>query len=95
MSESLFPPPSPPSPRTVNWHAQSVVDRVRSLQESGQLTGVLDERGRFVYLSPDEISSVASFIRPVATPLPSPSPVPMAPAQCTSATSPTWMASPA
>ncbi|KAJ4460274.1 putative DDRGK domain [Paratrimastix pyriformis] len=39
--------------------AQICVDRLQSLLKEGTLTGVLDERGRFVYLSPAQLEKVA------------------------------------
>jgi len=42
---------------------QEVIDRIASLQESGDLTGVVDDRGKFIYISRDELESVAKFIR--------------------------------
>lgn len=42
---------------------QEVIDRIGSLQESGDLTGVVDDRGKFIYISTAELESVAKFIR--------------------------------
>jgi len=42
---------------------QEVIDRISSLQESGDLTGVVDDRGKFIYISRSELESVAKFIR--------------------------------
>lgn len=39
------------------------MDRVKDLQESGQLTGVMDDRGKFIYITVDELESVAKFIK--------------------------------
>jgi len=39
------------------------IERVRSLQESGRLSGVLDERGKFVYVTEAEYGAVATFVR--------------------------------
>ena len=36
--------------------------RVRALEAEGRLTGVLDERGKFIHISPDEMAAVAAFI---------------------------------
>merc|ERR1719391_1803874 len=38
------------------------VKRINSLMESGDLTGVLDDRGKFIYITMDELSSVAKWI---------------------------------
>eukprot|EP00088_Acartia_fossae_P027866 TRINITY_DN28627_c0_g1_i1.p1 TRINITY_DN28627_c0_g1~~TRINITY_DN28627_c0_g1_i1.p1 ORF type:complete len:281 (-),score=121.28 TRINITY_DN28627_c0_g1_i1:67-909(-) len=42
---------------------QEVIDRISSLQESGDLTGVVDDRGKFIYVSREELDNVAKFIR--------------------------------
>lgn len=42
---------------------QDAVDRVKDLQESGQLTGVMDDRGKFIYITVEELESVAKFIK--------------------------------
>ncbi|XP_013396211.1 DDRGK domain-containing protein 1 isoform X1 [Lingula anatina] len=42
---------------------QDAVDRVKEMVESGQLTGVMDDRGKFIYITMDEIHSVAKFIK--------------------------------
>lgn len=42
---------------------QDAIDRVKTLQDSGDLTGVVDDRGKFIYISREELESVAKFIR--------------------------------
>jgi len=42
---------------------QDTIDRVAQLQEDGMLTGVTDDRGKFIYISQEELESVAKFIR--------------------------------
>ncbi len=42
---------------------QDAIDRVKILQESGDLTGVVDDRGKFLFISREELESVAKFIR--------------------------------
>jgi len=42
---------------------QEVIDRIANLQESGDLTGVVDDRGKFIFISREELESVAKFIR--------------------------------
>lgn len=42
---------------------QDAVDRVKDLQETGQLTGVMDDRGKFIYITVEELESVAKFIK--------------------------------
>lgn len=41
----------------------SVIDRVKSLQEEGVLTGVIDDRGKFIYISEEEMLAVSKFVR--------------------------------
>jgi len=41
---------------------QEVVERLEMLQEDGVLTGVVDDRGKFIYISEEELRSVAKFI---------------------------------
>jgi hypothetical protein len=42
---------------------QDAIDRVKIMQESGDLTGVIDDRGKFIFISREELESVARFIR--------------------------------
>ena len=42
---------------------QDAIDRVQKLQESGDLTGVIDDRGKFIFISEDELKTVATFVR--------------------------------
>ncbi|KAL5244528.1 hypothetical protein ACI65C_011938 [Semiaphis heraclei] len=42
---------------------QIVIDRIQSLLEEGLLTGVIDDRGKFIYISQSELNAVASFIK--------------------------------
>merc|ERR1712098_903010 len=42
---------------------QEAIDRVTQLQEDGLLTGVIDDRGKFIYISQEELESVAKFVR--------------------------------
>jgi len=43
--------------------SQDVIDRVQSLIEEGRLSGVMDDRGKFIYITQDEYNAVAKFIR--------------------------------
>lgn len=45
-----------------NLKIQEVVERLEMLQEDGVLTGVVDDRGKFIYISEEELGSVAKFI---------------------------------
>ncbi len=42
---------------------QDAIARVQSLQESGELSGVVDDRGKFIYISEEEMKAVAQFIK--------------------------------
>lgn len=42
---------------------QAVIDRIKDLQNDDILTGVIDDRGKFIYVSPEEMDAVAKFIR--------------------------------
>ncbi|KYN40808.1 DDRGK domain-containing protein 1 [Trachymyrmex septentrionalis] len=41
----------------------NVVERIQELQANGNLTGVIDDRGKFIYISEDELEAVAKFVR--------------------------------
>merc|ERR1712183_223779 len=42
---------------------QDCIDRVTQLSDEGKITGVLDDRGKFIYISEEELHSVAKFIK--------------------------------
>merc|ERR1712013_436376 len=42
---------------------QEAIDRVVQLQSDGLLTGVIDDRGKFIYVSQEELEAVVKFIR--------------------------------
>lgn len=42
---------------------QAAIDRIQDLQASGELTGVIDDRGKFIYISQKELEDVAKFIK--------------------------------
>lgn len=42
---------------------QNVIDRITTLQNDGILTGVVDDRGKFIYISQDELEAVAKFVK--------------------------------
>ena len=44
-------------------YTQDAIDRVNKLQESGELTGVIDDRGKFIFIAEEEQKAVATFIR--------------------------------
>jgi len=43
--------------------AAQCVTRVNTLEEMGQLSGVVDDRGKFIYVSPEELQAVANFVK--------------------------------
>ena len=42
---------------------QDVITRIQELLDSEQLEGVIDDRGKFIYITQDELNSVAKFIK--------------------------------
>ncbi|XP_055706298.1 DDRGK domain-containing protein 1 [Phlebotomus papatasi] len=42
---------------------QAVIDRITDLKSSGSLTGVIDDRGKFIHISDAELQAVAKFIK--------------------------------
>lgn len=42
---------------------QACLDRIKDLQHDDILTGVIDDRGKFIYVSKGEMEAVAKFIR--------------------------------
>ncbi|XP_037947932.1 DDRGK domain-containing protein 1 [Teleopsis dalmanni] len=42
---------------------QQAIDRIQELQANGTITGVIDDRGKFIYVSEEELLSVAKFIK--------------------------------
>lgn len=46
-----------------NLKAQSALDRIQQLQSDGLITGVVDDRGKFIYITEDELKAVADFIK--------------------------------
>jgi len=43
--------------------AQDTIDRVTELLDQGHITGVMDDRGKFIYISQEELESIAKFIK--------------------------------
>ena len=43
--------------------SQDAISRVQSLQDSGEITGVIDDRGKFIHISMEEMEAVAKFIK--------------------------------
>ena len=42
---------------------KDAVDRIKDLQTEGHLTGVMDDRGKFIYITVEELESVAKFMK--------------------------------
>ena len=41
---------------------QDAISRVQSLEQEGRITGVMDDRGKFIYISRKEMAATAEFI---------------------------------
>lgn len=48
---------------TFKLKAQAAIERITDLQNNGSLTGVIDDRGKFIYISEDELQQVAKFVK--------------------------------
>ncbi|OWZ23440.1 hypothetical protein PHMEG_0001688 [Phytophthora megakarya] len=46
-----------------NLATQDAIERVESLQASNRLTGIVDDRGKFIYITEEEMDKVAKFIQ--------------------------------
>lgn len=42
---------------------QAAIDRIKDLQNDNILSGVIDDRGKFIYVSQEEMEAVAKFIK--------------------------------
>ncbi|KFP87005.1 DDRGK domain-containing protein 1, partial [Acanthisitta chloris] len=42
---------------------QDAINRIQDLMADGTLTGVIDDRGKFIYITPEEMSAVARYIK--------------------------------
>ncbi|XP_006921709.1 DDRGK domain-containing protein 1 [Pteropus alecto] len=47
----------------VGLRTQDTINRIQDLLAEGTLTGVIDDRGKFIYITPEELAAVANFIR--------------------------------
>lgn len=45
-----------------NLKTQDVISKIHQLEQEGRLTGVIDDRGKFIFLTPQELQNVANFI---------------------------------
>ncbi|XP_073442872.1 DDRGK domain-containing protein 1 [Dendrobates tinctorius] len=43
--------------------AQDAISRIQDLLADGSITGVIDDRGKFIYITAEELAAVAQFIR--------------------------------
>lgn len=43
-------------------HTQDVISRIQAMEAAGRLTGVLDDRGKFLSIEPAELDAVARWI---------------------------------
>ena len=43
-------------------HAQDAIKHLKNLDASGLITGVLDDRGKYICISPEELDQVAQFV---------------------------------
>lgn len=48
---------------TFKLKTQAAIERITDLQNNGSLTGVIDDRGKFIYISEDELQQVAKFVK--------------------------------
>lgn len=49
--------------RAFKLKTQAAIDRIQDLKANGTISGVLDDRGKFIYICEEELSAVAKFIR--------------------------------
>ncbi|PKA48687.1 DDRGK domain-containing protein 1 [Apostasia shenzhenica] len=42
---------------------QDCINRITSLEDTGRLSGVMDDRGKYIYISPEEMKAVADYIK--------------------------------
>jgi len=40
-----------------------VIDRLKELETQERISGVIDERGKFIFISPEELDAVARYIK--------------------------------
>ncbi|KDD74534.1 DDRGK domain-containing protein [Helicosporidium sp. ATCC 50920] len=46
----------------VGLRVADVISRIKELEDAGELTGILDERGKYIYISRQEMEAVSNFI---------------------------------
>lgn len=42
---------------------QDAISRVQALEEEGRITGIMDDRGKFIYISHKEMLAMADFVK--------------------------------
>jgi DDRGK domain-containing protein 1 len=42
--------------------AQTVLDRIRLLEEAGRISGLVDDRGKYIHITKEEMEGVAAYI---------------------------------
>jgi len=45
-----------------NVPPQDIADKLMSLENQGRITGIIDERGKFIYITQQELNNIAKFI---------------------------------
>uniref|UniRef100_K3W7P3 DDRGK domain-containing protein 1 n=1 Tax=Globisporangium ultimum (strain ATCC 200006 / CBS 805.95 / DAOM BR144) TaxID=431595 RepID=K3W7P3_GLOUD len=46
-----------------NMATQDAIQRVEALQEANRITGIIDDRGKFIYITDEEMEKVAKYIQ--------------------------------
>ncbi len=46
-----------------NMTSKDVIDRIQRLQESGRLSGIIDDRGKFIHITDQEYEAVTRYIK--------------------------------
>jgi len=41
---------------------QEVIDRIKALEITKEINGIIDERGKYIYITPKELESVKNYI---------------------------------
>jgi len=41
---------------------QEVIDRIKALESTKEINGIIDERGKYIYITPKELESVKNYI---------------------------------
>eukprot|EP00041_Stephanoeca_diplocostata_P007277 m.101671 g.101671 ORF g.101671 m.101671 type:complete len:86 (+) comp16816_c0_seq2:1310-1567(+) len=50
------------NPSGTTWRKDAIM-RLRALEEMGRITGVMDDRGKYIYVSEEEMEAVVKFIK--------------------------------